>query len=310
MKAFRILGRNIRDSFKSVFRNFSLSLASISCITITLIVVALTTLLSFNVNNFTEIVEKDVTIVAFLDLEATDEQVKTLYDEILSLDNVECGDLDSKGKCMNVQVVDKMDITEDMMESSEVFKNVMKDWTREESPIQNTIQVKVVDINLINKTANEISELDGVDVVKYGEGMVEQLVSVFKTVRKGSFFVVVALVLVTAFLIANTIKITIMSRKKEIEIMRLVGASNINIKLPFIFEGLILGVIGSIIPIIITIYGYTTIYNHFHGYLFTQFIKLIPPTPFVYSVSLLLVGIGMVVGMFGSLRAVKKYLKI
>ena len=310
MKAFRILGRNIRDSFKSVFRNFSLSLASISCITITLVVVAVTTLLSFNVNNFTEIVEKDVTIVAFLDLEVTDEQVKTLYDEILSLDNVECGDLDSKGKCKNVQIVDKMDITEDMMESSEVFKNVMKDWTREESPIQNTIQVKVIDIDLINKTANEISELDGVDVVKYGEGMVEQLVSVFKTVRKGSFFVVVALVLVTAFLIANTIKITIMSRKKEIEIMRLVGASNINIKLPFIFEGLILGLIGSIIPIILTIYGYNAVYNHFHGYLFTQFIQLIEPTKFVYLVSLLLVGIGMVVGMFGSLRAVKKYLKI
>ena len=152
MKAFRILGRNIRDSFKSVFRNFSLSLASISCITITLIVVAVTTVLSFNVNNFTEIVEKDVTIVAFLNLDIEDDEIKNVYDEILSLENIECGDLDNKGKCVNVQFVDKMEITKDMMESSEIFKNVMKDWTREESPIQNTIQVKVVDINLIGKT--------------------------------------------------------------------------------------------------------------------------------------------------------------
>ena len=310
MKAFRILGRNIRDSFKSVFRNFSLSLASVSCITITLIVVAVTTLLSFNVNNFTQIVEKDVTIVAFLDLEIKDEQIQTLYNEILSLENIECGELDNKGKCKNVQFVDKMDITKDMMESSEVFNNVMKEWTREESPIQNTIQVKVDDINFIGKTAKEISDLDGVDVVKYGEGMVEQLVSVFKTVREVSLAVVVALVIVTAFLIANTIKITIMSRRKEIEIMRLVGASNINIKLPFIFEGLILGIIGSIIPIIITMYGYTAVYDHFDGYLFTQFIKLIKPAPFIYNVSLLLVAIGMIVGMFGSLRAVKRYLKI
>ncbi len=83
MKAFRILGRNIRDSFKSVFRNFSLSLASISCITITLIVVAVTTVLSFNVNNFTQIVEKDVTIVAFLNLDIEDTEIKSLYDEIL-----------------------------------------------------------------------------------------------------------------------------------------------------------------------------------------------------------------------------------
>ena len=310
MKAFRILGRNIRDSFKSVFRNFSLSLASISCITITLLVVAITTLLSFNVNNFTEIVEKDVTIVAFLDLEVTDEQIKTLYDEILSLDNVECGELDGRGICSNVQPIDKMDISEEMMESSEVFREIMKDWTREESPIQNTIQVKVVDIDLIKQTADSISELDGVDVVKYGEGMVEQLVSVFRTVRKASMFLVLALILVTAFLIANTIKITIMSRKKEIEIMRLVGASNINIKLPFIFEGLILGILGSIIPLILTIYGYSAMYKHFNGYVFTQFITLIEPTPFTYKISLLLICIGMVVGMFGSLRAVKKYLKI
>lgn len=310
MKAIRILGRNIRDSFKSVFRNFSLSLASISCITITLIVVSITTILSFNVNNFTEIVEKDVTIVAFLDLDTTDERIKELYNEILSFDNIECGEVKNNGYCENVQPIDKMDISQEMMESSEVFNDIMKDWTREESPIQNTIQVKVVDINLIKQTADQISELDGVGVVKYGEGMVEQLVTVFRTIRKASMFIVIALVLVTAFLIANTIKITIMSRKREIEIMRLVGASNINIKLPFIFEGLILGLFGSIIPIVLTIYGYGAIYSHFNGYVFAQFIELIKVAPFVYYISLLLVAIGMIVGMFGSLRAVKKYLKI
>ena len=239
-----------------------------------------------------------------------DEEVKTLYDEILSLDNIECGELDGKGKCKNVQYVDKMDITKDMMESSEVFNNVMKDWTREESPIQNTIQVKVVDINLIGKTAKEISDLDGVDVVKYGEGMVEQLVSVFKTVRKASMFIVFALILVTAFLIANTIKITIMSRKKEIEIMRLVGASNITIKLPFIIEGMILGLFGSIVPVILTTYGYLAFYKHFDGYLYSRLIELIIPEPFIYQTSLIVIGIGILVGMIGSASAVRKYLKI
>ena len=301
MKAFRILGRNIRDSFKSVFRNFSLSLASISCITITLIVVAVAIVVSLNVNNFTKIVEKDVTIVAFLDVDITEEETDDVYDEIISLDNVEKS---------NVVYRDKMDISKEMMQSSEVFESIMSEWTREESPIQDTYQVKVTDINLINKTANEIKEIANVDVVKYGEGMVEQLVSVFDAIRKGTYIVVIALILVTAFLIANTIKITIMSRKREIEIMRLVGASNINIKLPFIFEGLILGILGSIIPVVITMYGYTALYNHFDGQLFSQFLKLIEATPFVYYVSLLLVVIGMLVGMYGSSKAVRKYLKI
>lgn len=301
MKGFRIFGRNIRDSFKSVFRNFSLSLASISCITITLIVVAVSLILSFNVNNFTKIVESDVTIVAFLDVDITEEEIEAVYDQIIALDNIEKS---------NVVYMDKMDISNEMMSSSDVFESIMSEWNREESPIQDTYQIKVTDINLINKTAKELEQIENVDLVKYGEGMVEQLVSVFDMVRKVTFAIVIALIIVTAFLIANTIKITIMSRKREIEIMRLVGASNINIKIPFIFEGLILGIFGSIIPIIITLYGYTALYDHFGGQLFTNFIKLVEPTPFVYLTSLVLLLIGMIVGMFGSSRAVKKYLKI
>lgn len=301
MKGFRILGRNVRDSFKSVFRNFSLSLASISCITITLIVVAVSLILSFNVNNFTEIVEDDVTIVAFLDVDITEKEIDNVYDKLLTLDNV---------KKQNITFRDKMDISKEMMASSDVFKGIMKDWDKEESPIQDTYQIKVTDVKQIKKTANQIKKIKGVALVKYGEGMVEQLVAVFDVIRKASLGVVVALILVTAFLIANTIKITITSRKREIEIMRLVGASNINIKLSFIFEGLLLGIFGSIIPIALTIYGYDAIYKHFGGHLFTQFIKMIEPTPFVYYASLLLLAIGMVVGMFGSARAVRKYLKI
>ena len=301
MKGFRILSRNIRDSFKSVFRNFSLSLASISCITITLIVVAVSLVLSFNVNNFTEIVEDDVTIVAFLDVDITDKQIDQVYDKLLTLDNVQK---------KNITFRDKMDISKEMMESSKVFEGIMKEWDEEESPIQDTYQIKVTDVKRIKKTAKEIEKIDHVAVVKYGEGMVEQLVSVFDAIRKASLAAVVALILVTAFLIANTIKITITSRRREIEIMRLVGASNINIKLSFIFEGLLLGVFGSIIPIAVTIYGYNAVYKHFGGHLFTQFIKMIEPEPFVYLASLLLLVIGMVVGMFGSARAVRKYLKI
>lgn len=301
MKALRIFGRNIRDSFKSVFRNFSLSLASISCITITLIVVAISIVLSLNVNQFTELVEADVTIVAFIDNSKSDEDINKIEKQILALNNV---------TKENVEFRDKMDISQEMMDASDVFKDIMKDWTEEENPVQNTYQVKVDDIEKISVTAKEIGKIEGITSVKYGEGMVEQLVSMFDTVRRFCIYLVIALIIVTAFLIGNTIKITIFSRKREIEIMRLVGASNINIKIPFIMEGLFLGVLGSIIPIVVTIFGYEKIYDHFGGKLFTDFIKLVEPTPFVYYISLILLVIGMVVGMFGSWRAVRKYLKI
>lgn len=299
MKAFRILSRNIRDAFKSVFRNFSLSIASISCITITLVVVAIAIVLSFNVNNFAKLVEKDVTIVSFLDLDISEEKRQSVLEEIKKLNNIE-----------TVTFQSKVEISKEMMESSDVFKNIMGNWSEEDSPIQDTYLVKVKDIEQIQNTANEIKKIDGVSVVKYGEGMVEQLISVFDIVKKVTIGMVIALIVVTAFLITNTIKITIFSRKREIDIMRLVGASNINIKIPFIFEGLFLGIIGSIIPIVFAVYGYVALYNNFNGQMFSPFIKLIAPYPFVYYISASLLIIGVLVGMFGSWRAVRKYLKI
>jgi len=299
MKAFRIFGRNIRDAFKSVFRNFSLSLASISCITITLLVVAVSIILFYNVNNFTSLVEKDVTIVAFLDKNIKQDKIDEIETKIKTMSGVASYDFRSKDQ-----------IKEEMMESSSDFENIMKDWSSEENPLYNAIQVKVKDIEQINKIAKEIEDMEGVSIVKYGEGMVEQLIGAFDAVHKITIGLVIALIIVTAFLISNTIKITIFSRQREIEIMRLVGASNLNIKIPFIMEGLFLGAFGAIIPIIATIYGYTTIYHHFNGQLFSPFIKLLAPSPFMYYVSLILLGIGILVGMFGSWRAVRKHLKI
>lgn len=299
MKAFRIFGRNIRDAFKSVFRNFSLSLASISCITITLLVVSIAIILSYNVNNFAGLVEKDVTIVTFLKQGITDEEIDKVEAEIKKIEGIE-----------TYAFQDKMDISKDMMESSDTFKSIMEGWSEEETPIQDTFLVKVVNIEEIGNIAKKIQKIENVDTVKYGEGMVEQLVTVFDVVKKISIAIVIALILVTAFLISNTIKITIFSRKREIEIMRLVGASNINIKIPFIFEGLFLGILGSIIPVVITTYGYMALYNHFDGQIFSSFIRLVKPEPFIYMVSLVLVAIGILVGMYGSLRAVRKHLKI
>lgn len=299
MKALRIFSRNVRDSFKGVIRNFSLSLASISCITITLIVVAIAIVLSYNVNNFASSIEKDMTIVVFMNTEITPEQKDDVLENIKKIGGIESYTYQSK-----------TEIAKEMMNSSEIFKGILSNYTEEENPLQPTYQVKVKNIDEISKVAKKIEKIDQVQSVKYGEGMVEQLVSVFDIVRKVSLGMVFALIIVTAFLISNTIKITIFSRKREIEIMRLVGASNLNIKIPFILEGLFLGILGSIIPIIITTYGYTALYNNFDGKFFAAFIELVKPTPFIYSISGVLVLIGIAVGMYGSWRAVKKHLKV
>ena len=299
MKLFRMLGRSIRDAFKSVIRNFSLSLASISCITITLIIVAIAIIASFNVQNFTKEIERDMTIVVFLDNDTTINERKTVEKEIKNLNNVDKYDFQSK-----------QEVKEEMQVSSEIFDKVLSEWEDDESPLKDTFQVKVKNIEEISKTADQIKKIEKVSVVRYGEGMVDKMVTAFSSVEKVTYGIVIALIIVTVFLIVNTIKLTISARKREISIMRLVGASNFTIKTPFIIEGMILGVFGSIIPIILSTYGYLMFYNHFDGYLFSELIQLIKPEPFIYTISLMVLVIGIIVGMIGSASAVKKYLKI
>lgn len=299
MKLFRMLKMHVRDAFKSVFRNFSLSLASITCITITLIIVAIAIIASFNLKNFTKEIEQDVTMVVFLDATTTEDEVSTLNKEIKEIPNVDSIEFKSKNTSKN-----------EMMQESEVFKEIMSTWDSKDNPLKDSFLIKVKDITKIENTAKQIRAMDKVVIVNYGEEMVNKLVSAFNLVKKVSIVMVVALVIVTIFLIINTIKLTIFSRKREISIMRLVGASNISIKIPFIIEGLILGFIGSIIPIIVIIYGYTALYNKLGGILYSNLIKLIEPEPFIYLCSLIVLVIGMLVGMFGSSRAVKKYLKV
>ena len=136
------------------------------------------------------------------------------------------------------------------------------------------------------------------------------MVKAFNSVEKITFGIVIALVVVTVFLIINTIKLTISARRREIGIMRLVGASNFTIKTPFIIEGMILGIFGSIVPILITTYGYLAFYKHFDGHLYSKLIELIRPEPFIYQVSGIVLLIGIIVGMIGSASAVRKYLKV
>ena len=298
MRGIRTFQRYFRDAAKSVIRNFSLSLASISCIAITLIVVSLSIIVSYNVENFMETIKKDVTMVIFLDGDTTEDQRKAVESGIKSTGNVE-----------KLIYKSKEDYAKEFAKENETLKTIIEGWTNETNPLLDSFELKVKDIENIKDTATTIKKLKHVNSVKYSEDTVEQLATMFSAIEKGCIIAVIALILVTAFLIANTIKLAIYSRKREIEIMRLVGASNISIKVPFIIEGLFLGVIGSIIPIILTIYGYISIYDFFGGKIST-FAKLIEPTPFVYLSSVLLLIIGILVGMFGIYQAVKKYLKV
>lgn len=298
MKLIRIIKKSFRDAFRSVFRNFSLSMASISCTAITLILVAIAILVTYNVNSITDDIEDVLTIVVFVDKTATEEQIDTVRENILAIENVNEKEL-------------KFDSAEDIKESlskDEDLKDILS--ILDENPVPSSFIVKVDDVKEITETAETIEKIELVTNVKYGESLVNKLLSMFDVVRNVCVVAVAGLFVVTAFLIGNTIKITIFSRRHEINIMRLVGTSNAAIKLPFQIEGFILGVIGAVVPILLTIYGYTFLYDFIGGKLFTELIVLVPPSEIVYTTSLVLIIMGGILGMSGSYNSVKRYLKI
>jgi len=297
MRWTRILKRNIRDSFKSVFRNFSLSMAAIICTTITLILVSVSLILSYNVNNITAKLEKELTIVVYLNRETSEEQSSKVQTTIKKMDSVEA-----------ITFKSKEEWKAEMKKESETLETTL-DYL-ETNPLLDSITVVVNDVKDLKSTTESIRKIENVSSAEYGEGMVENIVSIFDIISKATLVIVIALVLVTAFLISNTIKLTIFSRKTEIEIMRLVGTSNTVIKMPFVFEGFILGIFGAILPVILSIYGYVFLYDKFNGKLFSNIITLIEPFNFILFVSFILIIIGALVGMIGSYRAVRKYLKI
>ncbi len=299
MKIFRMLGRGIRDAFKSAIRNFSLSFAAVSCISITLLVVAIAMVGSLNVDNFTKKMKEDVTMVVFVSAKADEKDIERIDKEIRAIANVE-----------SVVYKSKEEQKQELMAESDFFKTIMSDWDKDESPLKDSFQVKVVDLEKISDTSSKIKKIEQVEIVNYGEVMVEKMLSAFSLVEKLLIAIVVVLVFVTIVLIVNTIKLTIFSRQNEIAIMRVVGASNFNIRLPFVIEGMILGLLGSIIPVLFVIYGYIALYNRFEGHIFSPLIKLVTPYPFVFYVSAIIVLFGILVGMIGSSSAVRRYLKI
>ena len=294
MRIFRILGKSISNAFKSIVRNFSLSLASISCTAITLVLVAIALLTTYNVNSMTENIEGSLTIIAFIDNSATDEEIEDIKTKVNAIDNID----ESK------TIYRSKDEIKNELLQDEKIKDTLE--ALDTNPLSSTLVLSVKNVRKITSTANEVQKIEKVT----RETVVNKVLDVFDVARNACIVAVIALVVVTLFLNENTIKITIFSRKNEIGIMRLVGTSNTVIKMPFIFEGFILGLIGSIIPILITIFGYTYLYDVLGGKIYTDLLLLVKPSTIIYSSSFVLAIIGSLVGVFGSLKAVRRYLKI
>lgn len=292
--------RHIKEGFFGVGRHGAMSFSSASAVTITLMIVSIFYIFSMNVREFTQGIEQSVQISVMIKYDYEDQavmdQIGVKIAEIEGVNNVEFRTKDQEFQ-------DYIDSFED-----EYQKQLIEPY-REDNPMHNAYYVSVESGEYLSSVASQISSIDGVESINYGGESAIVIVNTLKNIRIGGAILSIALSVLAIFLIYNTIKLTINARSNEISIMRNVGAKNGFIRAPFLVEGIIIGMLGAVIPILLSIYGYIYLYNVSGGKIITNLFKLIPPHPFVLKVSLILLAVGMAVGFLGSFFSVSKYLR-
>jgi cell division transport system permease protein len=290
--------RPFKEGFIGIIRHLAMSVSSIMAVMVTLFLVSLFLILTVNLQQITDSVQSKVQIhVQILnDVDLTG--IGELKRQILDIDGV-----------VDVEFSDKDDELNHFIESYGEEGKIFEMYRGEKNPLRNAFIIEVSQGNLIEQVSNKIENLDGIESVNYGGLNALKLIEILNSVRDSGLILVSVLGLLAIFLITNTIKMSIHSRMNEIQIMRTIGATNSFIRSPFLVEGLLIGLIGSIVPILITIFGYNYIYVSLNGVLLTNIFVLRPAFPFVYQLSYLLVLLGISVGLLGSFISVSRYLR-
>lgn len=294
------LGRHLREGSRSVIRNGWMSFASISSIAISLFILGLFYLLFVNVHHLTEQVESQVEISVFLDVNVSDETIARLRTQIEAIDNVK-----------EVVFVSKQEGLEWMRQ--QMGEENLRGLDGENNPLNDKFEIEVIEPRQVEAVAEQIRALNDDDNgsiirINYGKDIVDKLFRFTTIIRNVGLALVAALALTAMFLISNTIKLTIMSRSREIKIMKLVGATNSFIRWPFFVEGALLGLIGSAIPAGLLAYGYKKLMGS-QSTLDFLMLSLKPFHEVIGTMVGVLFLIGIVIGIWGTTVSVRKYLK-
>ncbi len=295
-----MISRALKEGFSGVSRHWAMSISSAIAVAITLTIISLFLIFTTHLQTFTRNVESSMEIAVLVDFDyESEEQEKKIEESIKAIDGVSSVKYSSKEDEFNYYIEQYDD-----EETKAVFEPF-----RDDNPMHDAYYVEAASGDQIRTVAEEIRKIEGVSEVNYGGQSTIDMVAAMINIRRFGGIFVLALGVLAVFLIQNTIKLTIYARQDEIDIMRNVGATNGFIRAPFVWEGVITGILGAILPILLTIYGYKFAYNLVHGVMFSSMFKMIAPVPYIYYISAVLLGIGILVGLIGSWLSVTRYLR-
>ena len=289
-------GYFLKEALISLSRNRVLSLATVTTMAVCIFFLGVAVLLTVNAGNFMNQLESDIEIIAYLDDPLTDEELKDVETDIQST--------------AGVQEVTFVSKEEALQRLQEKFSQEDYDLqqTLGKNPLPNSFEIKALNPQEVAQVAQAIGEIPGIYKVNYGQGLVEKLFQVTKWVRILSMVFMVILALGAIFLIATTIRLAVFSRRKEIYLMKLIGATDWFIRWRFFIEGIMMGLIGALIAIGLLAGGYTSLINSAQTALF--FIPLVSQQNFLVQVYMGLVAVGAVLGIIGTYISLNRFLNV
>ncbi|HHV16797.1 MAG TPA: ABC transporter permease [Gelria sp.] len=285
----------LREAFKSLSRNRLLSIATISTVAISILILGFAVLLTINAGALMQDLESDVEIVAFLDKKLTKSQITDIKQDLTAVSGVK-----------SVKFVSREQALAKMQEKYGGNEYNLKE-TLGKNPLPHSYEIKADDPHNVPQIAGQVSKIDGIYKVNYGQGVVERLFKVTRWVRIVSIVFIVLLVFAAVFLIATTIRLAIFARRKEIYLMKLIGSTDWFIRWPFFIEGVFMGAVGGLIAILILAAGYSSLIGHMDTMFF---IPLVTSPKILRNIYIGLLVCGATLGVLGTWVSLNRFLDV
>lgn len=289
-------GYFIKEGFSSIFTHGFMSFATVCVIMACLLIMGAFSLLAVNIQSLLKNLESQNEVVAFVNESLTEDEAKALQSRVESAENVASATFISRDEAMTSFL--------QKYENNSLFEDL------DSTVLRHRYVVTMVDIGKMAETQSSLAAIDGIEKVNAHLEISRGFVTVRNVVAVISIILIVVLLLVSIFIMANTIKLATLSRREEIAIMKMVGATNSFIRWPFVLEGLILGIMGAAVAYLVTWGVYYLVYAKAVGATTFAFVELVPFGRIALPLLIGYGGIGLVVGVFGSSTAIKNYLKV
>ena len=285
-----------REGFRNIWVNRLMTLASVTVLLACLVIIGVGAMAFFNIDALLDKVEAQNVVMVYVEMDSDDLTTSGVGVELQKMENIESCEFIPKEDAFRAQI-------ESMGGDSAVFEGFT------ECPLPDAYKVTLKDLTQFSATVEQIQNLTGVSSVRENSDLASKLLSIRRAVTIVSIGLVVMLFLVALFIIANTIRITMFSRKLEINIMKAVGATNWFIRWPFLVEGVLIGIIASVISLGVLCGLYELASVSFSDLLMSFGFSMVPFSQYALQILGVFLGIGIFTGGFGSMISMNKYLK-